>query len=87
MIETGEKFILLDVRTGSEYKTGHIPGAKNSPQEKLLKSLVKTKMEMPLVVYCHSGARARRAKKALEVAGYTDVKSFGAISRWKGNLD
>lgn len=87
MLESGEKFILLDVRTGSEYKSGHIPGAKNAPQEKLIKSVSKTKKETPLVVYCHSGSRARRAKKALEMAGYSHVQSFGSLSRWKGSLD
>lgn len=87
MFEGGEKFILLDVRTGSEYKSGHIPGAKNTPQEKLLKSLGKVKKEMPLVVYCQSGSRARSAKKFLKNSGYTDVQSFGGISRWKGTLD
>lgn len=87
MVEAGEKFMLLDVRTGSEFKSGHIPGAKNVPHGKLLKSLGKTKKETSLVLYCHSGSRARRAKKALQIAGYTDVQSFGPISRWKGDLD
>lgn len=87
MIESGDKFNLLDVRTGSEYKSGHIPGSKNAPQEKLLKVLNKTGKEASIVLYCQSGGRARKAKKFLENSGFTDVQTFGSVSRWKGDLD
>lgn len=87
LINSGEKFLLLDVRTGSEYKSGHIPGSKNAPQEKILKVLNKTKKETSIVLYCQSGGRARKAKKFLENAGFSDVQTFGSVSRWKGELD
>jgi len=86
LIGSEQKFLLLDVRTGSEFKSGHIPGAKNSPQEKLLKTLNKTKKETLIVVYCQSGGRARKAKKFLENSGFLNVQSFGGVSRWKGQL-
>jgi phage shock protein E len=87
LIQSESKLILLDVRTGSEYKSGHIPGSKNAPQEKLLKVLNKTNKETSIVVYCQSGARARRAKKTLISSGYTNVQTFGGISRWKSELE
>ena len=84
---SGSKSILLDVRSRQEYKLGHIPGAKNIAHDKLPQAMVKGKKDTPVVVYCRSGLRAGRAKKALERAGYSQVYSFGGISRWKSGLE
>ncbi|MGF0094728.1 rhodanese-like domain-containing protein [Lachnospiraceae bacterium SGI.066] len=54
--------VLLDVRTSQEYQEGHIPESKNVSLQQLnnVVSVVKN-TEIPLFVYCYSGARSRQA--------------------------
>ena len=54
--------VLLDVRTPQEYQEGHIPESKNVPLQQLnnIVSVVKN-TEIPLFVYCYSGARSLHA--------------------------
>ena len=86
-LESGENFHLIDVRTGKEFRTGHIAGAKNIPQEKIPSGMKKKiKKDSLIVVYCHSGSRASLAKRKLMLNGYSNVTSFGGIRRWKGEL-
>jgi len=87
IISSKKKYLLLDVRTRSEFKTGYITTSKNISNEKLPKALKKTKKESLVILYCQSGARANVAKRKLESFGYSNVKSFGGISRWKGSLE
>lgn len=86
-IENGEKFVLIDVRTGKEFKAGHIPASRHISAENLPAKLKKTKKDALIVVYCKSGGRASVAKRKLEFNGYTNVISFGGVSRWKGQLE
>jgi phage shock protein E len=62
--------IILDVRTASEYKQGHIKGSKNIPlQEVKLKSEMIRKWNKPIVTVCRSGSRSSMAKGILSSAG------------------
>ncbi len=61
---------VLDVRTSSEFRTCHIPGAVNVPldqvgryRDQLLAS------ERPVVVVCQQGGRAKQAQDKLVAAG------------------
>ena len=65
-----EKSQLLDVRTPSEYRRGHIKGAKN----------------VPLNVICHSGVRSKMAAKKLKKKGYDVVNVQGGMSAWTGKV-
>lgn len=86
-LENGDKFVLLDVRTNKEYKSGHIPGSRHISQENLPAKLKKTKKDALIVVYCQNGGPAAAARRKLELNGYTNVTSFGGVKRWKGNLE
>ena len=49
--------VLLDVRTPQEYREGHIPGSVNAPLQALGGAgRVPAGKDVPLFVYCHSGA-------------------------------
>ena len=82
---------LLDVRTPSEYYSGHI---KNSLQadwtdkiefNRRIEYIDKNK---PVYVYCLSGGRSGAAAKEMRANGYTEVYELtGGINAWKaGNL-
>ena len=83
-----ENFVLLDVRTQEEFDAGHIPTAILLPYDEinLKAATVLPDKEKEIVLYCRSGRRSAIAKKALVELGYKDVKDFGGISRWQGEL-
>ena len=80
--------VLLDVRTPQEYREGHIPGSKNVPLQTIDKiSSVADNKNIPLFVYCHSGARSRQAAAVLGQMGYTNVRNIGGIAAYSGKVE
>jgi len=83
-IEQGGGFVLLDVRTPQEYRQVRIKEAKLLPVDEIEERAEKElpDKDAPILVYCHSGARAGSAVRTLSRMGYTDVVSFGGIMGW-----
>ena len=80
--------VLLDVRTPQEYREGHIPGSKNVPLQTIDKiSSVADNKNIPLFVYCYSGARSRQASAMLQHMGYTNVNNIGGIAEYRGKVE
>jgi len=78
--------ILVDVRTGLEFRRGHISGALHAPTWKILLRLVKlpADRETELVVTCEHGPRARIAKNLLNAYGYRNVVLLaGQMAGWR----
>ena len=73
MIESGA--LLIDVRTKEEFDAGHLDGAINIPWEETsaLMAAIGDDRDRPVVVYCRSGNRSGKSKKALDAKGYTHV--------------
>ncbi|QEN09034.1 rhodanese-like domain-containing protein [Oceanispirochaeta crateris] len=83
-----DDYLFIDVRTGGEYASGHIPKSLNIPYETLPSSLPHgTEKDALIILYCRSGNRSGIATRALEKAGYTNVQDFGGIGRWSGTLE
>ena len=80
--------VLLDVRSGNEYKEGHIPESKNLPLQ-VIENAEKEILDKnaPLFVYCYSGARSERAVAALKEMGFSCVKNIGGISSYSGKIE
>lgn len=76
---------LIDVRSPSEFASGHLPNAINVPLQ-VLPSKVGTlgSKDTPLVLYCASGTRSALARSSLKGLGFTQVYNLGAMSRWQG---
>jgi NADPH-dependent 2,4-dienoyl-CoA reductase/sulfur reductase-like enzyme/rhodanese-related sulfurtransferase len=68
--------VLLDVRSGAEYATGHLPGAVNIPHTKLRERLTEVPPGLPVRVYCASGFRSYLALRVLRQTGWHDVASL-----------
>ena len=79
--------ILLDVRTRNEYVQGHIDGSTLIPLDQLSASLTQlAAVEAPIILICHSGARASTAATALRRSGKADVHVLGGgVSSWAGH--
>ncbi len=83
-----KKVVIIDVRTPSEYNTGHIEEAINIPHDmiaKRIEEVVKEK-DTEIHLYCRSGRRAEIAKKTLESMGYTNVINKGGYLDYKNEL-
>lgn len=72
---------LFDVRDDKEYRDGHVEGAIHVPLLALLYGNFSIIEHIPkdagLFLYCHSGARAERAKELLLVQGFSQVVNVG----------
>lgn len=84
IMDSGENYILLDVRTPEEFRTGHIAGALLIPDYDIAEKAPAAlpDKEALILVYCRSGNRSRRASAVLAELGYTQVKEFGGINTW-----
>lgn len=76
--------VVLDVRYGSEYREGHVPGAVNAPYTRLPEYLDRrVPAGKTLVVHCASGARSAVASAYLAASG-RDVRYVnGEWSAWE----
>jgi rhodanese-related sulfurtransferase len=78
-------FLLIDVRTKSEYAEGHIPGSYhvdfyNPEFEKIVKSRLKGKS---VALYCLSGRRSKRAASKLKEAGIEIYELNNGFLDWQ----
>ncbi|MDI9365103.1 MAG: thioredoxin domain-containing protein [Flavobacterium sp.] len=77
---------LLDVRTASEYQSGHLSNAllanwnDEAEFKKRTETLDKTK---PVYTYCLSGVRSAAATQWLRQQGFTAYNLTGGINAWK----
>lgn len=67
--------LLVDVRTPSEYASGHIKNAVNIPFNKIAEDIkyFAPNKERTIVLYCESGARAKFAENILKELGYKNI--------------
>jgi rhodanese-related sulfurtransferase len=81
----GEKggLVILDVRTVSEYESGHLEGAINIPVEALSGRLSELNPNDELLVYCRTGNRSTTAVGILRENGYDRIYHMdGGIVAW-----
>jgi len=74
---------IIDVRTESEFRQEHVPGAINIPLNELESRVSR---EIPekgqiLLVHCLSGGRSAIAKGKLRKLGYSRVHNLGSLGR------
>jgi phage shock protein E len=80
--------IWLDVRSSSEYESGHIQGAIHLPHTNVTEqasSLLPNKDD-EILIYCRSGGRAGKAEAMLKELGYSNVKNIGGLADAKKRL-
>lgn len=83
-----DDFTIVDVRTPSEFREGHIPNAINVPNENIGNTELRQlpDKDRKLLVYCRSGRRSKEAAEKLAKLGYTKVMEFGGIIDWDGEV-
>ena len=85
-VQKGE-CLLLDVRSTTEFRSGHIRHALSMPVEEIGKRSNELGNEKILVIYCRSGKRSLRALSLLNEIGHGDILILeGGLERWSGDL-
>jgi phage shock protein E len=68
---------LVDLRTVSEYKDGHVKGSINIPLSTVQNKIEQFRGKKYVVVFCQSGGRSSKAKNILESNGIKNVTNGG----------
>jgi adenylyltransferase/sulfurtransferase len=88
MIDSGEDFILVDVREPHEYQIASIPKATLIPLGQLPNRLSELPREARIVCHCKSGMRSAKAVDLLKQNGFTRVSNMkGGILAWSDKVD
>jgi rhodanese-related sulfurtransferase len=84
MMNDGDAFILLDVRTVDEFNEKRIEGAVLIPDYEIKQRALDElpDKEARILAYCRSGRRSALAAKDLAEMGYSNVYDFGGIIDW-----
>lgn len=76
--------LLVDVRSPSEYRSGHIPNAINIPLQTLTQNLAEITRDRPVVLYCSTGYRSAMGVMTLHLLGYENAQGFPpSFQGWK----
>ncbi len=85
-LQTNGAPLVLDVRTASEFRHGHVPGAVNAPAQTILFHLDRLPSDktQELVIACEHGPRAVMAMGVLALHGYHNTKLLeGHMAAWR----
>jgi rhodanese-related sulfurtransferase len=74
--------LLVDVRSTSEFSAGHIPGAVNIPMDQIGARLADLRPNVPLVLVCQAGKRARMTAELLAPCRREITVLEGGTSAW-----
>lgn len=81
-MQEGE-LLVIDVRNGGEFNSGHLPQARHVALGQLLDHMDEIPTDCPVVVQCKSGFRSSLAAALLGSRGYTNVSNMsGGYQAW-----
>jgi phage shock protein E len=69
--------IILDVRSPSEFRQGHIKESINAPLNSITNYASKLNKDIPVICCCASGMRSASAKNILITIGFKEVYNGG----------
>ena len=85
-LDTGEKLLLLDVRSAADFtgEKGHIAGALNIPLEELAAREGELEPAQPVLLVCTTDRRSSKAALQLAAAGFAQVQVVqGGMTAWR----
>ena len=86
-MDSGETFLLVDVREDHEWANGHLPGAVHMSRG-LIERDIEVKVpetSTKMILYCGGGFRSALVADNLQKMGYTSVESMDG--GWRGWLE
>ncbi|MEJ2858990.1 MULTISPECIES: adenylyltransferase/sulfurtransferase MoeZ [unclassified Saccharothrix] len=88
--DSGDNFVLIDVREPHEYEIVKIPGSVLIPKDRILsgEAFAELPQDKQIVLHCKSGARSAEALAVLHQAGFKDaVHVGGGVLAWAREVD
>ncbi|XVV04786.1 adenylyltransferase/sulfurtransferase MoeZ [Actinosynnema sp. CA-248983] len=88
--DSGENFVLIDVREPHEYEIVKIPGSVLIPKDRILsgEAFAELPQDKQIVLHCKSGGRSAEALAVLHQAGFKDaVHVGGGVLAWAREVD
>lgn len=83
MGQAKEHYRLIDIRSPMEVMQGKIPGSEHIPMNELPMAIQSLAGELPVVLYCRSGARSAQACMYLNSQGLDNILNLrGGIIAW-----
>lgn len=76
------KELIIDVREGWEFESGHVPTAINMPLSSVPDQLASLPKDKTIWVICQSGGRSMTAANYLGTEGYQAVSVAGGTGSW-----
>jgi phage shock protein E len=75
--------LVIDVRTPSEFNSGHLANAINIPLDKIAEVVLQKYPDknQDMLLHCASGMRSGMAQKKLKRLGYTNAFNLGSYHR------
>lgn len=74
---------LIDVRSATEFASGHIPGSINIPLEEIEQRVADLSSERPLILICQMGQRARIAAELVSPCRSDLLVLTGGTKAWR----
>lgn len=79
--------IIIDLRSWSDYKKGHIPKAINIPYEDFEMYKGQIARNKTLILYCERGGISTVLARDLSQEGYIVKNIYGGINAYRGDLE
>ncbi len=73
----GPEDLVLDVRSGEEYREGHVARSRNIPYDQVAQFADELKNYRQVYIYCHIGGRAQIAAHLLANLGLENLTCIG----------
>lgn len=90
LLDSGDKFLLLDCRQEDEHQFAQITGAVLIPMNELPERIAELEpyRELPIIVHCHLGGRSLRVTHWLRQNGFAQTQNMtGGITQWSAEID
>ena len=85
LLEGDGAYVLVDVRTRSEYDADHAPWALHIPVDELPQRVAELGQTQRIICVCQAGARSAAASEFLLSIGATEIYNVvGGMSGWSG---
>lgn len=81
-LASGQEAVLLDVRTRTEWKQGHVPGAMHISLESLQTQMGRLPRDRQILAICRSGSRSVQAVGLLRAEGLDALNVRGGMIAW-----
>ena len=77
-------FVILDVRTPDEFKSGHIENAVNIDYHgsTFIDEVGKLDKNKTYIMYCKSGNRAKKSYDVMKELGFENIYNIGGVNQW-----